>query len=257
MAAPKLLVERSGPVTILTLNRPHIRNCIDAETAGLLSDSIEAFAEDDEALVITGAGDRAFCSGADLKDIEAIIDRAGGTRRAPLRFSDHEPGKPTISAVEGWCIAGGIELACWCDFTVAGRGATVRGVQPPVGRGLGRRRHAADAPADRRGARAVPPGGGGAVRRAPGDGHGPGPGGGPRRPGPGSGGAARRTDRGVPAIEPPGGSEFGRGRDGASAGGRLAREAATGRPAENDELRAGVSRFVDEREGGAAGTLHP
>jgi enoyl-CoA hydratase len=75
-------------------------------------------------MVVTGAGDRAFCSGADLKDMEAIIDRAGGTRRAPLGFSEHEPGKPRIAAVEGWCIAGGIELACWCDFTVAGRRAT-------------------------------------------------------------------------------------------------------------------------------------
>ena len=67
MAAPKLLVERRGPVTILTLNRPEVRNCIDAETAGLLSDAIEAFTADDRALVmvVTGAGEEAFCSGAD------------------------------------------------------------------------------------------------------------------------------------------------------------------------------------------------
>jgi enoyl-CoA hydratase len=125
MAASKLLVERNGPVTVLTLNRPQVRNCIDAETAGLMSEAVTSFAEDDKALVmvVTGSGTRAFCSGADLKDIEAIVDRAGGTRRAPLGFSDHEPGKPRIAAVEGWCIAGGIELACWCDFAVAGDGA--------------------------------------------------------------------------------------------------------------------------------------
>jgi enoyl-CoA hydratase len=119
------MVERRGPVTVLTLNRPEVRNCIDAKTAGLLGEAIEDFAKDGGAhvLVVTGAGDRAFCSGADLKDIEAIVDRAGGTRRAPLGFSDHEPGKPRIAAVEGWCIAGGIELACWCDFAVAGEAA--------------------------------------------------------------------------------------------------------------------------------------
>jgi enoyl-CoA hydratase len=60
--------------------------------------------------VVTGAADRAFCSGADLKDIEAVMARAAGGRGAPLGFADLEPGKPRIAAVEGWRIAGGIDL---------------------------------------------------------------------------------------------------------------------------------------------------
>jgi enoyl-CoA hydratase/carnithine racemase len=125
MPAPKVLVDRRGPVSVLTLNRPEVHNCIDAETAARLAEAIEAFRLDETArvLVVTGAGDRAFCSGADLKDIEAVMARAAGGRGAPLGFADLEPGKPRIAAVEGWCIAGGIELACWCDLTVAGEGA--------------------------------------------------------------------------------------------------------------------------------------
>lgn len=112
-------------MSVLTLNRPEVRNCIDGETAGLLANAIRAFAKDDAVtvMVVTGTGTEAFCSGADLKDIEALVGRDQGRRRAPLGFSDLEPGKPRIAAVEGWCVAGGIELACWCDFTVAGDGA--------------------------------------------------------------------------------------------------------------------------------------
>jgi enoyl-CoA hydratase len=125
MPAPKLLVDRRGPVTLVTLNRPEVHNCIDAETAELLAEAIRAFGADERArtLVVAGAGDRAFCSGADLKDIESVMARAVEGRGAPLGFSDLEPGKPRIAAVEGWCIAGGMELACWCDLAVAGEGA--------------------------------------------------------------------------------------------------------------------------------------
>jgi enoyl-CoA hydratase len=123
VGTPKLLVERRGTVTVLTLNRPEVHNCIDAETARLLSAAIEAFGRDEGArvLVVTGAGTAAFCSGADLTDVEAVT--AGSAGVAPLGFSHLEPGKPRIAAVEGWCIAGGIELACWCDVAVAGEAA--------------------------------------------------------------------------------------------------------------------------------------
>jgi enoyl-CoA hydratase/carnithine racemase len=64
MPAPKLLVDRRGPVTLFTLNRPEVHNCIDAETAELLAEAIRAFGADERArtLVVAGAGDRAFCS---------------------------------------------------------------------------------------------------------------------------------------------------------------------------------------------------
>lgn len=126
MLAAKLLVERRGAVSLVTLNRPDVHNCIDAETADLLSQAIEGFREDQEArvLVVTGAGDRAFSSGADLKDIEAVMGRPSASRNGPLGFTNLEPSKPRIAAVEGWCLAGGMELASWCDFAVAGEGAT-------------------------------------------------------------------------------------------------------------------------------------
>jgi len=125
VGASKLLAEPRGPITVVTLNRPEVHNCIDAETAGLLAEAIRAFAADGSArvLVVTGAGGRAFCSGADLNDLEGVMARATRGHGAPLGFADLEPGKPRIAAVEGWCIAGGIELACWCDLAVAGDGA--------------------------------------------------------------------------------------------------------------------------------------
>ena len=259
MAEPKLLVERSGPVTILTLNRPAVRNCIDAETAGLLSEAIDGFAADDDALVmvVTGAGGRAFCSGADLKDIEAIVDRAGGSRRAPLGFSDHEPGKPRISAVEGWCIAGGIELACWCDFTVAGQGATFAafsrrwgvpwvdgGTQRVTRRiGVGNALHLLESAEPIDAARAL---GMGLVQEVV----------------PAGRALARATELAERIVGFPQWSLRADRRSvlegiGLPLEEGLAREAESGRAAENDELRAGVRRFVEEREGGAAGTLHP
>jgi enoyl-CoA hydratase len=256
---PKLLVERSGPVTVLTLNRPEVRNCIDAETAGLLSDGIESFASDDDALVlvVAGAGEQAFCSGADLKDIEAIIDRAGGSRRAPLGFSDHEPGKPRIAAVEGWCIAGGIELACWCDFAIAGQGATFAafsrrwgvpwvdgGTQRMTRRiGIGNALYILETGQEVDADRALAMGlvqevvpAGHALQRAK--------------------ELAERIAGYPPAslVADRASMVEGLGRpleDG------LAIEAGGGREAEGDELRSGVKRFVEKREGGAAGTLHP
>jgi enoyl-CoA hydratase len=126
MATAKVLVERRGAVLLVTLNRPDVHNCIDAETADLLSEAIDSFRLDQEArvLVVAGSGEEAFSSGADLKDIEAVMGRPSASRNGPLGFTNLEPGKPRIAAVEGWCLAGGMELACWCDFAVAGEGAT-------------------------------------------------------------------------------------------------------------------------------------
>ena len=122
MASEKLRVERRGAVSLITIDRPEVHNCIDAETADALTAAIESFAADANArvMVVTGAGGRAFCSGADLKAVEELMHRPGALRNAPLGFSNLEPGKPRIAAVEGYCMGGGIELACWCDFTIAG-----------------------------------------------------------------------------------------------------------------------------------------
>jgi enoyl-CoA hydratase len=71
-------------------------------------------------LVLTGAGDQAFCAGADLKAIETLDPDAPG---GPLGFTRLASPKPTIAAVGGWCLAGGFELALWCDLRVASEGA--------------------------------------------------------------------------------------------------------------------------------------
>src|SRR3954454_8995145 len=109
---------RRGSAAVLTIDRPERRNAVDGETAAALLDGFEAFCADDSArvLVLTGAGDQAFCAGADLKAIGTLDPDAPG---GPLGFSRLTSPKPTIAAVSGWCLAGGFELALWCDLRVA------------------------------------------------------------------------------------------------------------------------------------------
>ncbi|HYU57569.1 MAG TPA: enoyl-CoA hydratase-related protein [Actinomycetota bacterium] len=115
----KVEVEREGAVWTLTLNRPEVRNAVDAETAALLEQAIGAFAADDvaRAMVVTGAGE-AFCAGADLKAMD-LLARPGLERSSPMGFGRLDPGKPTFAAVNGGCFAGGMELAAWCDVRIA------------------------------------------------------------------------------------------------------------------------------------------
>jgi len=117
----KVLYEVRGHVAVLTLNRPEVHNCVDAETAAGIEAAVDAFAAADEAwvLVVTGAGGRSFCSGADLEAAPSLLQRTGWERSGPMGFARLDPGKPTIAAVEGYCFAGGLELAAWCDFRVA------------------------------------------------------------------------------------------------------------------------------------------
>jgi enoyl-CoA hydratase len=121
----ELLVEKRGAVTLFTLNRPDAHNSITAAIAVGLAEGIDAFAADDSArvLVITGAGDSAFCSGANLKDVGELLSHAHTERAGPIGFAKLDPGKPTIAAVNGYCFAGGMELACWCDFRIASANA--------------------------------------------------------------------------------------------------------------------------------------
>jgi enoyl-CoA hydratase len=94
---------------------------VDGDTATRLGAAIEAFAADRSArvLVVTGAGRRAFCSGADLKAIDTLLAHPYVERAGPMGFARLDPGKPTIAAINGYCFAGGLELAAWCDVRIA------------------------------------------------------------------------------------------------------------------------------------------
>jgi enoyl-CoA hydratase len=112
--------ERIGAAAVVTIDRQERRNAVDGPTAQLLADAYDRFEEDDEArvLVLTGAGGVAFCAGADLKAIETFEPRLDDPR-GPLGFTRLTPSKPAIAAISGWCLAGGLELALWCDIRIA------------------------------------------------------------------------------------------------------------------------------------------
>ena len=112
--------ERSGAAALITIDRPERRNAVDGPTAAALHDAFQTFVADDGArvLVLTGAGEEAFCAGADLKAIATLGPRLG-LPEGPLGFTRLMSPKPTIAAVSGWCLAGGFELALWCDLRVA------------------------------------------------------------------------------------------------------------------------------------------
>ena len=118
--------ERIGAAAVLTIDRPHRRNAVDGPTAERLLAGVEAFEADDSArvLVLTGAGGVSFCAGADLKAIETYAGRLDDPN-GPMGFTRRTPTKPTIAAIGGWCLAGGLELALWCDLRVAARGSTL------------------------------------------------------------------------------------------------------------------------------------
>src|SRR3954449_917927 len=111
--------ERRGAAAVLTIDRPERRNAVDGPTATLLGECYRRFEADDEArvLVLTGAGDVAFCAGADLKALETLGPRLDDPA-GPLGFTRLVASKPTIAAISGWCLAGGLELALWCDLRI-------------------------------------------------------------------------------------------------------------------------------------------
>jgi enoyl-CoA hydratase len=108
----------TGPVRVIRIDQPKVRNAINSRTAQRLHDEFVAFDYDGTAKVAVLTGDAAaFCAGANLRDLPKLRDSG------PLGPTRMTLSKPVVAAIEGWCVAGGLELAAWCDLRVAGEGA--------------------------------------------------------------------------------------------------------------------------------------
>ena len=125
MEYKNLLISSHGAITTITLNNPEKLNALDLETIDSLDASISSLASQDscKVIIITGSGDKAFCAGADIKYLNKIEGKSGADAFADKMHNMLDKiemiSKPTIAAINGYCIGGGLELALGCDIRIA------------------------------------------------------------------------------------------------------------------------------------------
>ncbi|WP_203006980.1 enoyl-CoA hydratase/isomerase family protein [Frankia nepalensis] len=140
-----LIYEKDGPIATVTLNRPEVRNAISVEMGAALNEATEDFEDDPtlRVLILTGAGDKAFCAGADLKSaIPAVTASAssassagpdGPTGADPIKRPFSDTTKPVIAAVNGYAVAGGMEILLGTDIRIAATHASFGLPEPALG----------------------------------------------------------------------------------------------------------------------------